>query len=170
MKKAYHLLILIFCIAVLNSCEKDDLCTPDQAVTPRLVIEFKDALSPLENKAVERIQVQEIGSTEFAPLNDDGATTLTNIETISIPLRTNSNRTSYNFILSENGVLNADNIDFTYSLEEEYVSRACGFRVIYGDLLTILTPETTGVQWIQRVAVVEQNITNNTDVHVQILH
>lgn len=170
MKKAYHLLILILLTTTLISCEKDDLCTPDQAVTPKLVIEFKDALSPQENKSVERLQVQEIGSSEFAPLNDDGATTLTNIETISIPLRTNGNRTSYNFILSESGVLNSDNIDFTYNLEEEYVSRSCGFRVVYDGLIAILTPEPAGIQWIQNVAVVEQSITNNTDIHVQILH
>jgi hypothetical protein len=170
MKKAFNFVALILLITILNSCEKDDLCTPDQAVTPRLIIEFKDALSPLENKAVERLQVQEIGSSEFAPLNDDGATTLTSIETISIPLRTNSNRTSYNFILNESGVLNSDNIDFTYNLDEEYVSRACGFRVIYNGLIAILTPDPARVQWIQNVAVVEQNITNNTDIHVQILH
>jgi hypothetical protein len=170
MKKAFNFVALILLITILNSCEKDDLCTPDQAVTPRLIIEFKDALSPLENKAVERLQVQEIGSSEFAPLNDDGATTLTSIETISIPLRTDSNRTSYNFILNESGVLNSDNIDFTYNLDEEYVSRACGFRVVYNGLIAVLTPESTGVQWIQNVAVVEQSITNNTDIHVQILH
>ncbi|MEN8815516.1 MAG: DUF6452 family protein [Nonlabens sp.] len=170
MKKVFNLLFLTLLLFTSNSCEKDDLCTPDQAVTPRLVIEFKDALSPLENKPVERLQVQEIGSTEFAPLNNEGATTLTSVENISIPLRTDRNRTSYNFILNESGVLNSDNIDFTYNLGEEYVSRACGFRVIYDGLIAVLTPESTGTQWVQNVAVVEQSITNNTDIHVQILH
>ncbi|WP_213520377.1 DUF6452 family protein [Nonlabens sp.] len=167
----FSCILLILTTAVLcGSCEKDDLCTPDQAVTPRLVIEFKDLLNPLQNKAVDRIQVQEIGSSTFAPLNTDGSTTLSNTESISIPLRTDSSRTSYNLILTEDGVVNSDNIDFNYILGEAYVSRACGFRVVYNNLVAVQTVETTGNQWIERVIIVEDQVTNNTDVHVQILH
>jgi hypothetical protein len=170
MNKFSSILLILTTAVLLGSCEKDDLCTPDQAVTPRLIIEFKDALNPLQNKAVDRIQVQEIGSSTFAPLNTDGSTTLSNTESISIPLRTDSSRTSYNLILTEDGVVNSDNIDFNYILEEAYVSRACGFRVVYNNLVAIQTAETTGNQWIERVIIVEDNVTNNTDVHVQILH
>jgi hypothetical protein len=170
MNKFSSILLILITAILLGSCEKDDLCTPDQAVTPRLVIEFKDVLNPLQNKAVDRIQVQEIGSSTFGPLDTNGSTTLSNIESISIPLRTDSSRTSYNLILTEDGVVNLDNIDFNYILEEEYVSRACGFRVVYNNLVAIQTAETSGTQWIERVIVVEDNVTNNTDVHVQILH
>lgn len=164
------ILLILITVVLCNSCEKDDLCTPDQAITPRLVIEFKEASSPLDNKAVEFIQVQEIGSSDFAPLDSDGSTSLSNTESISLPLRTDSSRTSYNFILTEGGVINSDNIDFNYSLEEEYISRACGFRVVYKNLSFEQTPESTGTPWIQNVVIVEENVTNNTDVHVQILH
>lgn len=170
MNKFSSILLIIITAFLCGSCEKDDLCTPDQAVTPRLFIEFKDVMNPLQNKAVDRIQVQEIGSSAFAPLDTDGSTTLSNTESISIPLRTDSNRTSYNLILTEDGIVNSDNIDFNYILEEAYVSRACGFRVVYNNLAAIQTAETSGTPWIERVIVVEDNVTNNTDVHVQILH
>jgi hypothetical protein len=135
-----------------------------------MVIEFKDVLNPSENKAVDRIQVQEIGSSDFAPLDSTGSTSLNDSESISIPLRTNSTTTSYNLILTKDGTINSDNIDFSYVLEEEYVSRACGFRIIYNDLSRFQTPESTGTQWIQRAVVVQENVTNNTDIHVQIFH
>lgn len=171
MKRFLSILIVLLAVILFNGCEKDDLCTTDQAVTPRLVIEFRDVLNPLNLKAVDQIQVQEIGSSELAPLDSNDSTTLTDIETISIPLRTDGNRTSYDFILTEDGVVNSDNIDFNYILEEEYVSRACGFRIIYDNLVAILTPETTGTQWINRTVIVDNNITDDTeDIHVQILH
>ncbi len=170
MKNLLKIVLLLFIVLSSGSCEKDDLCTPEQAVTPRLIIEFKDALNPLEDKVVERIQVQEIGSTDFAPLNSDDALVLTNVSTISVPLRTNSSTTSYNLILTEENVSNLDNINFNYTLNEEYISRACGFRVIYNNLIAIQTPETTGTNWIDRVLILEDNVTNNTDIHVQILH
>jgi hypothetical protein len=170
MNRFYTIFLLLTATILFNSCEKDDLCTPDQAVTPRMVIEFKDALSPSENKAVDRIQVQEIGSSDFAPLDSAGSTSLNDTETISIPLRTNSSTTSYNFVLTKDGTINSDNIDFSYVLEEEYVSRACGFRIIYNNLSFEQIAESTGTQWIQQVVVVPADVTNNTDIHVQILH
>ncbi|AGC75501.1 hypothetical protein LX97_00197 [Nonlabens dokdonensis] len=169
--KGYLKIVLLLVLALLSgSCEKDDLCTPDQAVTPRLVIEFKDALNPLEDKAVDRIQVQEIGSTDFAPIDSDDTLVLTNATTISIPLRTNSSTTSYNFILTEDNEVNSDNINFNYTLSEEYVSRSCGFRIVYNNLIAVQTPEAAVTRWIDRVLILEDDITNNTDVHVQILH
>jgi hypothetical protein len=170
MNRFYTIFLLLTATILFNSCEKDDLCTPDQAVTPRMVIEFKDALSPSENKAVDRIQVQEIGSSDFAPLDSAGSTSLNDTETISIPLRTNSSTTSYNFVLTKDGTINSDNIDFSYVLEEEYVSRACGFRIIYNNLSYEQIAESTGTPWIQQVVVVAADVTNNTDIHVQILH
>jgi hypothetical protein len=153
-----------------NSCQKDDLCTPDQATTPRLVIEFRDALNPLNIKPVDVIQIQEVGSTVFAPLNNDGATSLINTETVSIPLRTDIDTTSYNFIITENSIENTDQINFNYSLTEEYVSRACGFRVIYNDLGASISIENPLNPWINSAIIVNGNVTNNTNVHVQILH
>ncbi|WP_298951334.1 DUF6452 family protein [uncultured Nonlabens sp.] len=171
MKIFSNIFLILLLAVVLNGCEKDDLCTTDQAVTPRLVIEFRDVLNPLDFKAVDQIQVQEIGSTEPAPLDSNNSTILTDVETISIPLRTDSNRTSYDFILTEDGAINSDNIDFNYIIEEEYVSRACGFRVIYNNLVAVLTSETRGTQWINSTVIVENEITNDTqDIHVQILH
>lgn len=170
MKRLSYIYISIIITLMCHSCQKDDLCTPDQATTPRLIIEFRDALNPLNIKPVAFIQIQEVGSTVFAPLNNDGATSLTNAETLSIPLRTDNDTTSYNFIITENSIENTDQINFNYSLSEEYVSRACGFRVIYNDLATSLTIENPLNPWINSAIIVNGNVTNNTDVHVQILH
>ncbi|WP_124981101.1 DUF6452 family protein [Nonlabens xiamenensis] len=166
MSKESFWVLVIFFFAGISSCEKDDLCTPDQAVTPRLIIQFKDQFNPLMAKAVPSLQVREIGATDFAPLNDSGATMLSEVDSIAIPLRTNDQLTSYDFLRREDGNLDTDNIDFTYELNEEYVSRACGFRVVYENLNGILNNST----WISSVVVVEPQVTNNTDIHVEIRH
>lgn len=171
--KNYNLIILVSLLLLtigLSSCEKDDLCDPSLSVTPRLIITFVDNLNPLERKSVDELQVKEIGSSTFAPLNSTGVLSLTAVDSIAIPLRTDNNRTSYDFIRTDATGINIDNIDFNYSLEEEYLNRACGFKINYNNLEAIHTAETAGIQWIRNVRVVNTQVTSNNDIHIEVRH
>jgi hypothetical protein len=61
--------------------------------------------------------------------------TLINGSTVSIPLQTDLDATTFRFILNfGNGnpaVVNEDIIKLNYSRTNEFVSRACGFKTTY---------------------------------------
>ncbi len=157
---------LLICL-LLAACERDDLCTPDQATTPRMTIVFKDVTNPTQIKEVTSLRVKEIGSGEFAPLDFNGSMLLEDADTIYLPLRNNFDLTSYDFFKEEDGVNLISNVDFRYSRNEEFVSRACGFRTLYNGLGSGVSANTG---WINRTQVVDTTITNNLIVHVEIFH
>ena len=80
------------------------------------------------------LQVFETGDNTAVPLNTDGATTLTDVDSIAIPLRIDQDNTSFAFTRSLNGSDNSDAITFEYEPDEEYLNRACGFKAIYNNL------------------------------------
>ncbi|GAK77048.1 MULTISPECIES: DUF6452 family protein [Nonlabens] len=172
MKKYNYTLLLsiILLMTGLSSCEKDDLCDPSLSVTPRLIIKFTDIGNPEESKEVEQLQIREIGFTEFAPLDSEGSTLLTAVDSIAIPLRTDSNNTSYEFFLDDDDGTNIDSIDFNYNLDEIYINRACGFKIVYNELGAFRLPEPTGDEWIINIQVVTPEVTSNNDIHIEIRH
>lgn len=172
MNRVFRLVILLFTtLCLTSSCERDDLCPSDIPATPRLIIVFKDQANPLLDKTVNSIQVREEGQSVFAPLNSTGATTLTNIETISVPLKFASTGTQYELIRTdENGVEEIDLISFTYDTEEEFVNRACGFRILYKNLVSTLRADPPLNRWIQSVITIQTDVTSNTSAHVEIRH
>ena len=161
--------IVLFTIGI-SSCEKDDLCDPSLSVTPRLIITFVDITDPEERKTVDELQLKEIGASGFAPLDSSGSTLLTDEDSIAVPLRTDNNRTSYDFYREDATGINIDNIDFNYTLEEIYINRACGFKVTYNNLGFVQNPESTGQEWIRNVRVLTESVTSNNDIHIEIRH
>ncbi|WP_438962830.1 DUF6452 family protein [Nonlabens sp.] len=170
-KYNFILLISVLLVAVsLSSCEKDDLCDPNLSVTPRLIIVFKDITNFETSKTVDELQVREIGYTEFAPLNSNGTTFLTDVDSIAIPLRTTGVMTNYEFFKNDENGLNIDSVDFNYILEEIYINRACGYKMIYNQLGAFRQPEATGEEWIRDIQVITPNVTSNNDIHIEIRH
>lgn len=171
--KRYNLIplfcLLFFTIGIF-SCEKDDLCDPSLSVTPRLIITFVDVLNPQERKTIDRLGLKEIGSPDFAPLDLLGSLALTNVDSIAVPLRTDHNSTSYNFYKEDATGINIDNIDFNYTIEEQYINRACGFKVIYNNLEAVQNLEPVAEQWIRDVRVITESVTSNNDIHIEIRH
>ncbi|MGJ8685403.1 MAG: DUF6452 family protein [Nonlabens sp.] len=172
MKKYNSILIAIFILLIIgiSSCEKDDLCDPSLSVTPRLIITFVDIADPEDRKTVDELQLQAIGSSEFAPLNSSGAQLLIDVDSIAIPLRTDDVTTTYSFIKTDGTGTNADLVEFNYSLSETYINRACGFKVTYDNLGAIRLPEITNDEWINNVRVLTENVTSNNDIHIEIRH
>jgi len=164
------LLSIIFIITGFFSCEKDDLCDPSLSVTPRLIIVFTDITDPEESKTVDELQIREIGFTDFAPLDSNGSLFLTDVDSIAIPLRTDNPSTRYDFFMNDENGLNIDSVDFNYNLEDIYINRACGFKVIYNDLGAFRQPEPNGTEWIRDIQVITTDVTSNNDIHIEIRH
>ena len=119
MKKIVSLILLVF--FTFSSCEKDDICDANTSTTPRLVIQ----LNQTELKNVTNLKVIGEGMTEGIVFNG-------NLNTVSIPLKTTENSTTYRFIFnSDSPSSNEEEIKFEYTRENIFVSRACGFKTIF---------------------------------------
>jgi hypothetical protein len=170
MNRILNKITVLAAALVLAGCQKDDLCTADQSSSPRMVVVFKDATNPSIVKTAPNLRIKEIGSSEFAPLNFEGATLLTEADTIYLPLRSLNTLTSYNFYTEEDGVINIDNIDFRYLTKDVYVSRACGFKTDYENLTLLRTEENPSNLWITGAVVISNTVNNSNEVHVEIRH
>lgn len=183
MKKIISLLLLF--TFGLSSCEKDDICDPDTPTTPRLVITFYDINNSTVLKEVDDLMVIGEGKTEGIIFNETATDTtqyLANSSSISIPLRTDVDSTTYTFVLdSQNdnaAAINSDQITFNYARNTVYVSRACGFKTIFtlnprseGPPATtpydLTDPEGDGF-WMRRINVKNYNVELENETHIEV--
>ncbi len=144
-------------MAILSACEKDDFCTQNP-VTSRLIIRFYDDTNRETPKRVQNLIINSEANSEPIDRYNNIST-----DSIVIPLNPNALETVYNF--SKDGVINQFSI--TYDIQEEYVSRSCGYKIVYSNLefsspintwFTGFTPTTT------------LNIDDQNTAHVQIFH
>jgi hypothetical protein len=162
-----------------SSCEPDDICDPTTPTTPRMLIKFYNISNPSEQKNVIDLKVIGEGMTQGVILNPTGiddAKYLANGNSILLPLKTDADVVKYKFILhygNKNPLLvNEDNLEFKYTRENIYVSRACGFKTIFNldqsnpFILTDSTPADE--KWIQYVIVAQLNITSENETIIKI--
>jgi len=168
------IILLVIAIAfTFTSCEKDDICDANTITTSRLVISFYDINNPTVLKSVSDLKIIGEGMTEGVTY--DGST-LINGSTVSIPLKTDADATTFRFILnygnSNPALVNEDNLKFNYSRANIFVSRACGFKTEY-----TLDPTTPYIhtdaavadqKWIQYIAVKKSTINNENETHLEI--
>lgn len=168
------IILLVLTIAfTFTSCEKDDICDANTITTSRLVISFYDINNPTVLKSVSDLKIIGEGMTEGVTY--DGST-LINGSTVSIPLKTDADATTFRFILnygnSNPALVNEDNLKFNYSRANIFVSRACGFKTEY-----TLDPTTPYIhadaaaadqKWIQYIAVKKSTINNENETHFEI--
>ena len=164
-------------IAGIWSCERDDICSDATPTTPHLIIRFYDANEPDELKAVRRLSVR--------ALNDDDTELddfVYNIDTDSlvIPLRIDGEGvpTISRFILEKDTDFRLDTLDTTtnnidiitvsYTPQFIYVSRACGYKSIFNDL--VVSRETDDDNWILEREIINTTIDNETQAHVIFRH
>jgi len=181
--KKYFIFIAV-ALFLLLSCEKDDICDNSTATTSRLVIGFYDINNRSVVKNVTNLKVTGDGATTpiiFSPSASDPLKFLTSASTISVPLRTNSNQTKYTFTLNANpeGTPSSDTIIFNYGRNDEYVSRACGFKTVFDfanrpsgtsafTVNEISTGPFTTTTWVKDVEILQTNINNEKETHVKI--
>jgi hypothetical protein len=162
-----------------SSCEPDDICDPNTPTTPRMLIKFYDKSNPSIRKNVTNLKVIGEGKTEgviFNPSGVDEAKYRTSADSILLPLNTDADIVKYKFILNSGNknplLVNTDNLEFKYSRESIYVSRACGFKTIFNlDLSTPFTlTDTTPADdmWIYYVIVAKNNITSENETIIKI--
>ncbi len=176
MKKSYWITTAILFLVLSLSCEKDDICDPSTPTTPRLVIQFFDAANPAVAKAVGDLKIvgyNEDGTTVF---NDSQSFTV-NDTIVGIPLRNVGNTTKFNFTLNSSDTVlkRTDTLQFNYSHNDIYVSRACGFKTIFDLNGTALSPfilnndeaNTIG-NWITLFEITQPNINDENETHIKI--
>ncbi len=118
----------------VQSCQHSDICPADTPGTPRLVIQFFDDQRPGLIKPVTGFNARVIGDTTYyfnTPVNDS---------VVALPLQTNRHKTTYELVLHQDDSTKTkrDTITFTYTPEDVFINRACGFKSIFTDL---------GIEW-----------------------
>jgi hypothetical protein len=171
MKKIFF---LIFAIAFsFSGCEKDDICDANTVTTPRLVISFYDVTNSSVLKNVTNLKITGEGMTDGVVFS---GSSLINGSTVSIPLKTDADATTFSFILnygnSNPALVNEDILKFNYVREELFVSRACGFKTNYtlDPIVPYLHTDAAvpDLKWIQYIAVKNSIIANENETHLEI--
>jgi len=168
------ILLLLFIAAFsFSSCEKDDICDANTPTTPRLVISFYDYTNSTLSKNVTNLKVIADGMTEAVVFKGSD---IANGSSISIPLKTTENTTSYSFTLNSGNanpaLVNEDKIKFDYTRKEVFVSRACGYKTVF--TLDPTKPYThtdatvPDLLWIKYISVETSNIENENETHIKI--
>lgn len=166
MKKIILSLICLFCLAQ-SACERDDICAETTVTTPLLVIDFFDADDPSSEKIPSNLVITSEGQVQTIVI--DAASTIT------IPLRTDQDITSFIFTTDESDDdddtinENSDIITFNYTRTEDFVSSACGFRITYDGLQESLEAGNDG-PWINNVEISNPTVEDETTTHVTIFH
>ncbi|MBP2832809.1 hypothetical protein J8281_11485 [Aquimarina sp. U1-2] len=173
--KLYTTFLTLLCFAILLlgicSCERDDICAEGTPTTPLLIVKFFDFDTKTEIKAPSELQVRAVGIDSFIDIG-------TVRDSIFIPLRTNSSSTAFEFTINSDTTNNAasdlppntDRISFQYTPVEEYVSSACGFRVVYDGLTFSDEDPGTAGDWIREISIRRRDILDETDAHILIFH
>ncbi len=158
-------IILLSILVLTLGCSRDDICTPETAKTPLLIIKFFNSQNPQAPKTANAFTVlrPQDEFSLFAPIDTDS---------IAIPLDTSIDFTEYFFISRANDSLPlADFITFTYSRNDEFINRACAFRTNFRDLdFTIENP--TQQSWIDEISIRTDSVNarNQNEAHLSIFH
>lgn len=178
MKKIIALLLIATFSS--SSCEKDDICDANTPTTPRLVIEFYDNGNPSVLKNVTNLKVIGEGMTEgiiFNPSSTGEFQYLVNGSSISIPLKTDMETTTYSFILNSGNpnpaLIDIDKVTFNYTKNDVFVSRACGFKTLFvfnptNAIVHTPVPTTKLLTWMQYISVEKSNIDNENETHIKV--
>lgn len=179
MKRINFTIALIVSFIVI-SCEKDDICAEATSTTPKLVIDFYDVIDSETPKAVSRLLVYGLSEAgEITPLQGQ---TQSNKTTVSVPLQTGLDETRIvlhrDFEIDDNGTPdnpdddiilgNPEELRILYTREDIYVSKACGFKIIYNDLGLTSIPDTDN--WIINSEILNSTVENELSAHVKIFH
>jgi len=179
MKKIQIVFLLFLFAFAFSSCEKDDICDANTPTTPRLVFEFYDISNPSVLKNVTNLKVIGEGMTEGIVFNEsasDNSKYLTNGSKISIPLKTDVNTTTYRFILNSGNpnptLIDIDEVTFNYTRNDVFVSRACGFKVLFtfapSNAVVHTAVPATKLKWMQYISVEKSNIDNEDETHIKV--
>lgn len=155
-------IIFIGILLLTVSCQKSDICIESEPSTPRLVIKFMDEDRPARTKAVEGFNAKAKDSDFYY------SSAIT--DTIAmLPLLTTNDSTTYEFFIHQGDSLKTESVTvkFAYSSEDQYISRACGFRDRFENLEATLENN----QWIKNITIPDSiSIKDEKNTHLYIYH
>lgn len=163
------IVLLLLVIMAFSSCEKDDICDEATGTTPRLIINFYDFTNPTLAKTVTNLAIIKNGDTEpYAVYNG--------VSKIQVPLDIAADTSQYQFILNygnaNTALVDPDNLQFNYTRENVYVSRACGYKTIF--MLDATTPfvhtDAPGDDglWMRNITLIQPDINSENETHLNI--
>lgn len=183
MKKILSILIVVLLAHSFSGCEKDDICDPNTTTTPRLIIKFYDFNNRAVAKKVNNLKVTAVGSENgiiFSTTVINDTKYLTSENEIAVPLNISGDVVDYDFMLNA-GANDAtpltDQIQFNYTRNTLYISRACGYSVFFklnegnalpdAFILNGVENQTEG-NWIKDITVENYNLTSENETHLKI--
>ncbi|MDC0177023.1 DUF6452 family protein [Polaribacter sp.] len=155
--------IIFLSILIISACEKDDFCVQNP-ITPNLILRFYEDANRENLKEVMRLSVWAEGKDTIQSYKS------IDTDSIAIPLNSVENKTIYHLKMNNIDGVIANNQTATFTIEyltkEEYVSRSCGFKIIFNEVdfssdntwIKAFTPNTL------------TTIANQNAAHVQIFH
>ena len=161
--------ILVFLIAIIfGGCEKDDICAETTATTPRLIIDFYDITNPTLTKNVTNLGIISEGINTVILFNG--------VSRIEVPLDITKDISKYQFILNYDNsnpvFINTDFLQFDYSRNNVFVSRACGYKTIFTFNPTSPFTQTDSALldglWMKNITVLQSNIISENETHLRI--
>ena len=157
MKKSLTIFTLL--MLCLTACEPDDICLEGTPGSPKLIVVFYDKNQTDTKKSVTDLQIMGVN---MEILLYDSTT-----DSIALPLKTILGSTSFSFIATQNGNTLEDIITFNYDPEDQFISRACGYKTRFNNL-TFSTSNT--LNWIDFIEIINYSISDTNNTHVKILH
>jgi hypothetical protein len=148
------LILFILLIASFLSCEKDDICI--DAITPNIIIRFYNDTLQTEFKKVNIDSiwvVNKIGLDGYKGISTDS---------IAIPLNSNEDITKY--VIENNSI--KDTLEFTYTRNDIFVSRSCGYKTNFNDLQIVNNTN----HWIKSITIINPTISDEKAAHITIYH
>ncbi|WP_309642044.1 DUF6452 family protein [Flavobacterium sp.] len=166
--KKIVLLIIVIAVA-FSSCEKDDICDENTGTTPRLIIVFYDFTNPTLTKNVTNLAIIKNGdTTPYAVYNG--------VSKVQVPLDIAADLSQYQFILNyanaNPALINIDNLEFDYTRNNVYVSRACGYKTVFklNDINPFTQTDNTVPDglWMRNITVIQSDILTENETHLNI--
>ncbi len=171
------IILVLLVLISFSSCEKDDICIDE--TTPRLIVEFYSISNNALLKNVVNLKVKAEGAPDFIVFNSslldtDPVRYLFNGNKLELTLQINGTTAKYSLLLNSTSLTNAneDFLQFNYTPENVFVSRACGFKTIFtldNSNGVVQTDTTTPINfWIQDYTILTTNITTENETHIKI--
>jgi hypothetical protein len=169
MKKILFLTILPF----LLTCESDDICADATSTTPRAIIRFYNINDPDNTKQVRNLTVVGLGKTDSLVYN-------TSTDSIILPLKQGpediylttsfllKKDTDYDIDTNAGNFSNTDTINLINLPKLKYVSRACGYRLIYEENEISISNDNDN--WMYNYQIMNTTIDDETEAHIRIYH
>lgn len=163
MNRIIKTFILLLLLSIIAGCTADDICSEETQTTPEMVITFSDHRISGLAKPLEHLTIRNI---EYDTIVWDAPA-----DTISMPLSTEMDRSTYAFTILKGETAYTNVYQFDYSREEIYVSRACGYKMRYTNLTAEDISDSDSIPtWAKFITVLNPIITDEKSAHITILH